>query len=144
MSEPLELLAEAATISSRRRKRGRLNSTHEAPQLMVVPIDMSNQGIQRMLQINKVRFGLDEQHSVLYVFFEKDKKRRSAKTGRFQAHEEEYPYLGSSTEELAQHIATQNISDIGTLAAMYPAAFWNAVYLLGKDLDKISQELCFN
>lgn len=109
---------------------------------MVVPIDMSNQGIQRMLQINKVRFGLDEQHSVLYVFFEKnDKKRRSTKTGRFQAHEEEYPYLGSSTEELAQHIATQNICDIGTLAAMYPAAFWNAVYLLGKDLDTISQEL---
>jgi hypothetical protein len=44
-------------------------------------------------------------------------------------------------EELAQHVKMQEIPDICTLAAIYPVGFWNAVYLIGKDLDEMREKL---
>lgn len=104
-----------------------------------IPIDVANRGIARMLEINRVRFGVDEQHSVLYVFFQ-PMANNSRRKKEF-CHEEEYPYLGPSVEELAEHVTSQGVGDVCTLASLYPTGFWNAVYLVGKDLDIIQEQL---
>jgi hypothetical protein len=138
-SSSLDVLAEAASKKRPRRKyQPRIVSKKGD-----LPVDLANKGIIRMLDITKVRFGIDVQRSVLHVFFDGGgaQKKRSRTSGRFEVREEEYPYLGDSVEELAQHIKVQEIPDICTLAATYPVGFWNAVYLIGKDLDDLREKL---
>lgn len=131
----MDVLADAA-ILQRSRKRGRLD-TYSPGKIKQLPVDLSNRGIERMLQMNRARFNLHEELSVLHVNFEG--KRRSTK-GRFKPTlEEEYPFMGLDVQELAEHIVSQGIYDVSTLAALYPAGFWNAVYLIGKDLETISE-----
>lgn len=140
----LDVLAEAASKKRPRRKyQPRIVSKKGD-----LPVDLANKGIIRMLDITKVRFGIDVQRSVLHVFFDGGgggsdgaQRKRSRTSGRFEVREEEYPYLGDSVEELAQHIKVQDIPDICTLAATYPVGFWNAVYLIGKDLDDLREKL---
>lgn len=135
--ESLEVLAEAAvTRQTASKKRRRLRSSEKSAD---IAIDLSNQGIARMLSINRARFGIDHENSVLHVFFiPAGAKKRGRGETNFG---EEYPYLGSSVKELAEHVANQGISDVCGLAALYPGAFWNAVHLIGKDLDTIQEEL---
>lgn len=145
------MLAEAATtVRHQSRKRGRLD-TYSPSKLRSkqLPIDLSNRGIERMLKMKRVRFGVDKERSTLIVFFTDDRqsrrRRRSTTSGRFQLREEEeYPYLGSAVDELAEHIQGQGIHDVYTLAAMYPAAFWNVVYTVGTDVDELTEKLFMN
>lgn len=150
--ESLDVLAEAATTvrHHQSRKRGRLD-TYSPGKLRSRPlqIDVSNRGIARMLEMKRVRFGVDEERSTLIVFFADDRqsrrRRRSATSGRFQLREEEeYPYLGSAVDELAEHIQSEGIHDVYTLAAMYPAGFWNVVYTVGTDVDELTEKLFTN
>jgi hypothetical protein len=138
-SSSLDVLAE---VASKKRPRKRQQQPRIVSKKGELPVDLANKGIVRMLDISKVRFGIDAQRSVLHVFFDRGEQRKRSRTsGRFEAREEEYPYLGDSVEELAQHVKMQEIPDICTLAAIYPVGFWNAVYLIGKDLDEMREKL---
>lgn len=158
----LEVLVEVAEVEHKKisKKRGRLDSSPSKSlpsriatarrttlrktdgHAATMQIDVANRGIARMLEINRARFGVDEEHSILYVFFQPPTNGRSRRKVEF-CHEEEYPYLGPSVEELAEHVTSQGVGDVCTLASLYPTGFWNAVYLLGKDLDMIQEQLFF-
>ncbi len=137
---PLEKLAKVATAEQRKRERSA--SLRRKPRMTKeMPLNVANEGVARMLSVNRVsRIEIDEEHSALRVYF-KHRERRQG--GRFRAREEEeeYPYLGGSIDDLTAFVASQGIEDVGTLASLFPAGFWNAIHLLGKDFDVISQEM---
>lgn len=115
------------TVATRRHrpKRGRPDCSGS------LPVDVSDQGLRRMLDARFARFHCDPERATLTVSI--------TRKGQ-QCEPEDYPLIDDA-DELALLLQSAGVTDLLTLAALHPRYFWNAVRLCKGKLERVEREI---